>query len=115
MCVQLCCIVPCLSQVYNITDEGLKFKHLYHVTNFPYIAVIDPMTGMCGSPSSLVHAPTNPCTTCKSSVYTCITMTTGISCSLLKGGLDLMQRDQFKVTESVILIASNWLLSHQSL
>jgi len=31
--------------VYCITDEGIKFKQLYHVEKYPYIAVIDPITG----------------------------------------------------------------------
>ena len=33
------------SQIQRITDDGVRFKQLYHVTNFPYIAIIDPRTG----------------------------------------------------------------------
>ena len=42
--VSECCLL--LFQIHRITDEGIKFKQLYHVTNFPYVAILDPRTGM---------------------------------------------------------------------
>ncbi|CAI8008085.1 UBX domain-containing protein 7 [Geodia barretti] len=32
-------------QIHSITDDGLRFKQLYHVETFPYISIIDPRTG----------------------------------------------------------------------
>eukprot|EP00731_Ephydatia_muelleri_P029634 Em0021g157a len=32
-------------QVQRITDGGMRFKQLYHITTFPCIAIIDPRTG----------------------------------------------------------------------
>lgn len=32
-------------QVYRITDDGVRFRQLYHVETYPYIAIIDPRTG----------------------------------------------------------------------
>lgn len=32
-------------QIHSITDDGLRFKQLYHVTTFPYVAILDPRTG----------------------------------------------------------------------
>ena len=33
-------------QVHSITDDGLKIKQLYNVDTFPYIALLDPRTGV---------------------------------------------------------------------
>jgi hypothetical protein len=33
-------------QIHSITDDGLRFKQLYHVETFPYISIIDPRTGI---------------------------------------------------------------------
>ena len=32
-------------QIHRITDDGVKFKQLYHTTTFPYVAILDPRTG----------------------------------------------------------------------
>ena len=39
-------VVYCL-QIHKITDDGLKFKQLYNVDKFPYVAIVDPRTGTC--------------------------------------------------------------------
>ena len=38
--------VHILLQIHSITDDGLRFKQLYHVETFPYISIIDPRTGI---------------------------------------------------------------------
>jgi hypothetical protein len=35
-----------LFQVYHDSEEGGKFKQFYKVEEYPYIAVIDPRTGL---------------------------------------------------------------------
>lgn len=38
-------------QIHRITDDGMRFKQLYHIDSYPYIAVIDPRTGnVCCTP-----------------------------------------------------------------
>ena len=32
-------------QIHKITDDGIKFKQLYNVNKFPYVAIVDPRTG----------------------------------------------------------------------
>ena len=33
-------------QIHSITDDGLRFKHLYNVDIYPYVAILDPRTGI---------------------------------------------------------------------
>ena len=33
------------TQIHKITDDGIRFKQLYHVNSFPYVAILDPRTG----------------------------------------------------------------------
>jgi hypothetical protein len=37
-------------QIHKVTDDGLKFKQLYNIDSFPYVAVLDPRTGMTTVP-----------------------------------------------------------------
>jgi len=39
--VNLYCI-----QVYHDSEEGTKFRQFYKVTDWPYVAIIDPRTGI---------------------------------------------------------------------
>ena len=34
-------------QVYNDSAEGQRYSAFYNVTDWPYVAIIDPRTGEC--------------------------------------------------------------------
>ena len=36
-----------LWQIYHDGESGLKYQQFYPVSNWPHIAIIDPMTGWC--------------------------------------------------------------------
>lgn len=80
-------------QIHKITDSGIKFKQLYKVSSFPFIAIIDPRTGNCGSSQMLVN------------------IKYGIDCCILYVGEKMASWNSLEVKEFMRLIPE-FLASH---